>query len=384
MVSLPLVGLGDGVRSLTGWLETIGRIPTGPQAPRARRASLVSFHLPKLGDRAGWGGGVELRSPSMMGFLPTVTARYTATLRLYNSTLIGVSRGPFALQYGYDWRPKDPIYGIGLASSHDSLADFAVQDEFVRASWKWASGDSAVLGPHLAIQAWGGPRTLVTRTGRDDSETSYDILFPALAASSLDQRVEHLTYGASVTGDLRQGRPHWSRGGRLRVAAERFDDPVQALALHTAQARGATFDRFTIEGETGVSFLRDPRTLRLYARVVDDRLGDRADRFLFADMARLGGRDGLSGFSPGRFRDLDALLTRVMYVTPLARLFELELHSEWGAVYPDVWQDAALRSLKSSYGLSVRVRTDRSVRAAVGVDFSKESVRLRYSLGAVE
>jgi hypothetical protein len=384
IASLPLVGLGAGTRRLTEWLEAQDRIPIGPQGPRLKRARLVSLHLPKLGDRAGLGGAVQVRTPSVMGLLPTITARYTGTLRLYNSTQVGISRGPVALQYAYDWRPRDPIYGIGLSSSHDSLANFALQDELVRGVWIWSSADSSVLGPRLAAQAWGGPRSLVTRTGRDDAEASFDVLFPALAATTLNRQVEHLTYGVSLAADLREGRPHWSRGGRLRVAAERFDDPVHALALHSAQAGGATFDRYTIEAETGFSFLRDPRTLRLYARVVDDQVERRADRFLFADLARLGGRDGLSGFSPGRFRDLDALLARVTYVFPLARLFELEAHGEWGAVYPDVWRDAGFRSLKSSAGLSLRGRTDRSVGAALGVDVSRESVRLHYSLGGVE
>ena len=384
IVSLPLVGVGEGLHGLTGWLESQERIPIGPQGPHVKRTRLVSLHLPKLGDRAGTGAAVEVRSPSVMGLLPTITARYTGTLRLYNSTLVGISRGPLALQYGYDWRPRDPIYGLGLASSHDSLANFALQDEFARAVWSWATADSSVLGPRLAVQAWGGPRTAVIRAGRDDAEASFEVLFPALASAALNQRIEHLTYGASLVSDFRQGHPHWGRGGRLRLAAERFDDPVRALALHSAQARGATFDRFTIEAETGFSFLRDPRTLRFYARVVDDQVERRAERFLFSDLARLGGRDGLSGFSPGRFRDLDALLTRVTYVFPLARLFEFEMHSEWGAVYPDVWQDAGFRSLKSSVGFNVRGRTERASRGAIGVDFSKESVRFHYALGGVE
>src|SRR5262249_19546707 len=187
---------------------------------------------------------------------------------------------------------------------------------------------------------WGGPRSRVTRTGRNDSETSYDVLFPALALTTLNRRVEHMTYGASVGADFRQGRPHWSRGGRVRLAAERFDDPIHSLALPCAQPSGAAFDRYTIEAEPGISMGRDPRTLRLYARVVDDQIEAHAERFLFSDLARLGGRDGLTGFSPGRFRDLDGLLTRATYVFPLTRLFECELHTEWGAVYPDGWRDA--------------------------------------------
>ena len=384
VLSLPLVALGDGARNLTGWLEQKELIHTGPQTPRVRRPRLVSLQAPRLGDRAGVGAAVMLRSPSVMGLLPSIAARYTGTVRLYNSTWLSVSRGPVAVQYAYDWRPSDPLYGVGIASSHDSLADFALQEESARLSWTSASAESSTLAPRLAVQVWGGPRSRVTKRGRDDTETSYELLFPALAANTPGRRVEHLTYGVGVTGDLRQGRPHWSRGGRLRLAAERFDDPVRAFALHTAQPGGATFDRFTIEGETGFSFLRDPRTVRLYARVIDNRIERDPERFLFSDMARLGGRDGLQGFSPGRFRDIDGLLTRAAYVFPLARLFELEAHTEWGAVYPDVWRDAGFRTLRSSFGFSVRARSDRAVRAAAGLDFSRESVRIHYALGSVE
>lgn len=384
VASLPLVAVGDGLRSFTGWLERKELIPTGPSAPRVRRARLVSLQTPKLGDRAGVGGAVTLRSPSVMGLLPLVAVRYTGTVLRYNSTWLSVAHGPLAAQYEYDWRPADPLYGVGLGSSHDSLADFALQEESARLSWTWSSADSSTLAPRMIVQAWGGPRSRVTKNGRNDTETSYEVPFPALAAGTLGRRVEHLTYGIALTGDLREGRPHWSRGGRLRLAAERFDDPLRALAIHTAQAGGATFERYTLEGETGFSFLRDPRTLRLYARVMDDRIEDHPERFLFSDMARLGGRDGLAGYSPGRFRDLDGLLTRVTYVFPLARLFEFEAHSEWGAVYPDVWHDAGLRTLKNSVGFSVRGRSDRAVRAAAGLDFSRESVRIHYALGAVE
>src|SRR5205085_2183159 len=44
IVSLPLVGVGEGLRGLTGWLESQERIPTEPQGPRLKRTRLVSLH----------------------------------------------------------------------------------------------------------------------------------------------------------------------------------------------------------------------------------------------------------------------------------------------------------------------------------------------------
>jgi hypothetical protein len=103
-----------------------------------------------------------------------------------------------------------------------------------------------------------------------------------------------------------------------------------------------------------------------------------------SDMSRLGGRDGLSGYAPGRFHDLDLAVGRIMYLFPLARLAEVELHSEWGAVYPDVWKDAKLNTLRNSVGLSLRGRSDGAPHGELGIDFSPEGVRFSYTFGEVQ
>jgi hypothetical protein len=224
----------------------------------------------------------------------------------------------------------------------------------------------------------------VTRTGRDSRETSYELLFPALGAATLDRRIEHLMYGGSLATDWRSGTPHWSRGARLALSAERYDTPAHALALHTSQLEGARFTRWTIESEGGASFMRDPRTIRLLVRLTDQSVASGGERFLLSDLARLGGRDGLAGFGPGRFQDLDLLYGKVTYVFPLARLFEFELHSEVGAVYPDVWSDAKLGTLHHSFGLSLSARGDTAPRGALGFDVSSEGMRVRYVLGRIE
>jgi hypothetical protein len=384
VLSLPLVGLGAVTRQSIFYLEDRGRIPIAPQAPHSKIPPTVGFSMLGLGDRTGLGGALELHSPPSARLMPELSARYAATTYLYNSTRLGVSKGPLALQYGYDWQPQDQFYGVGNSSSHDSVSDYAMQDEFVRGTFSrgWAR-DSAAAPPRIVFSAWGGPRSEVLRTGRDAHQVSYDVRFPALGSATLDQRVEHLAYGGSLWTDWRSGHPHWSHGGRMSISAERFDVPIGSLALHTGQS-GTQFTRYSAETEAGASFMRDPRTLRVRLRVSDVDAGSSGGQMLPSDMSRLGGRDGLSGYAPGRFHDLDLAVGRIMYLFPLARLAEVELHSEWGAVYPDVWKDAKLNTLRNSVGLSLRGRSDGAPHGELGIDFSPEGVRFSYTFGEVQ
>ena len=384
IVSLPFSGLGFLTRTGMLKLEDSGMLSAASPAGQAPPRRLLVLQTPGLGDRTGLGGAVKLQSPSVF-HLPHFSARYAATQHHYTSTLLGASLGPMAVQYGYDWRPQDQYYGIGISTSEDSVANYGAQDEFARAMFRWgASPDSIRARRHVMFSAWGGPRSLVTRTGRDSKEISYEARYPLLGAATLDRRIEHLIYGGGLSGDWRSGRPHWGHGGRLMLGVERFDAPIRALALHSSQFDGAQFTRYSAETEGGISFMRDPRTIRLMVRVIDQRIGSGGDHFLPTDLARLGGQDGLAGFGSGRFHDLDLLHTRLMYVFPLARLFEFEVHSEWGGVYHDVWSDAKLRTLKHSVGLSLRFRDEAAPRGALGFDASSEGVRIRYALGGVE
>jgi hypothetical protein len=386
LISLPLVGLGYVTERALLFVEQSGRSPLSGAAPGATARRPLRLNFASLGDRSGIGPAVEVRALFPAGSrVPVLRARYEGTTRLYNRGRVVAALGPAELAYGVDWRPGEQFSGIGLSTSLDSLSDYATQTEFVRGALQWGwQRDSITLIPRMAFGVWGGPRTMVTRTGRDSKQISFDARFPAVAAAVLDRHVDHLVYGGSIAGDWRSGRPHWGRGGRVAFTAERFAPPTHSLALRTGDELGARFVRISAEGEAGFSFMRDPRTVRLFARVVDQNVDAGRDRFLLADMASLGGREGLAGYAPGRFHDLDKLVTRVTYVFPIVRRLEVDVHAEWGAVYADVWRDARLASLRHSVGVALRGRGDVSPHGAFGVDVSPESVRLRYTLGGVE
>jgi hypothetical protein len=116
---------------------------------------------------------------------------------------------------------------------------------------------------------------------------------------------------------------------------------------------------------------------------VDQALDDGGGAFLIPDHVSLGGGQGLAGFEAGRFHDLDLVLGRLSYIFPLGKNLEFDWHVEAGGVFPELDAVRANR-LETSYGGMLRVRTDFAMLGALGVEWSRESVRFRFSIGGVE
>ncbi len=337
----------------------------------------LAFAVPRLGAGTGLGATAVLSPPQVRELLEV---SLSATTSHYHRTRVQASRGPLLAVYGYDWRPRERFFGLGGASSRDSISSYAAQSQHVRleVAYQWRITSRSSRG--LRLGAWIGPREQVIRTDRDPGLPSFDLLFPALAAGMEDRHVENLVYGARFSYDARAGSPHWDRGWRVSYQAERFDKPIRALAFRDASSPVPQFSRQTLELETGLGFMRDPRTLRASIRVVDTRYRGDAGPLPISDLATLGANAGLAGFGVGRFHDLDAAVGRLTYILPLVRRLEFDVHAEAGQVYGDVWQDMRLEMLRGSYGAALRVRTKSSVLGWFGLDWSGESRRFTFNV----
>jgi len=168
-----------------------------------------------------------------------------------------------------------------------------------------------------------------------------------------------------------------------RLEAERYDKSIRALALNDAHTDAQSFTRLTWRAETGVSFGRDPRTLRLALTAVDQRLDAAGGTFLVGDLQSLGGSSGLAGFEFGRFRDHDLVHGKLSYIFPLVKNLEFDVHGETGGVYPGLRQ-ARIDQFRTSAGLALRFRTGAAMFGAVGCDWSSEQARLWFRVGGTE
>jgi len=224
---------------------------------------------------------------------------------------------------------------------------------------------------------------MVLLDGRDPRKPGIAEVHPVLASELLGVHVEHLVYGGGVALDRRNGAPHWTRGYRLSARVDRYDQPIEGFVFHSTSTPGDQFLRVDYEGQGGVSFWRDPRTIRLAVRVVDQTIGPGAGIFVLPDLAKLGGQDGLVGFEPGRFQSTDAAVAKLSYIFPLGRYVELDAHTEAGGVYSHLG-DLRGSALKHSYGAIVRIRSTTHLLGAFGLNWSAESLRFGFQLGGSE
>jgi hypothetical protein len=377
VVSWPLRQIGTLIdRGLVSAEDTklIPKALAIAQVPAAHGLVLLPA---SLGDRTGLGVAARLYPPRIGTFL---NLEWDGSTLQYSRTTLRAGYGPAWLEYQYEWRPEDGFFGIGLGSSPHEESNYAA--EFQHLLLTLNQGLRAGPG-RLALRGWFGERSLVTRPGKGSDSPSFDQAFPSLGGM-VDLHEDYVTGGASALYDARsKGIQRWVGGWRVGVTAEGFAEQSGARLLFPASDATSRFTRLRYDAEAGHSFfMADPRTVRLAARLVDQHVND--GLILLPDLVSLGGNDGLAGFEPRRFHDIDAALLRLTYLFPLGKHLELDVHTEAGGVYGDVWRDAKLSTLRHSYGVALRPRSDTALLGALGLDWSAETVRFHYSIGGAE
>jgi hypothetical protein len=399
IASLPLVALGYLADRSLIYLEQTHAVDNALRESEQFRRSGFGVVPASLGDHSGVGGEV-IWAPFRLDRRLLVEA--SATTSQYNRERVSAFMGPLGVAYMSEWRPRELFFGPGITAplSGESSYGESTRSAKLYLAWGWQSFDSTkvqsseplmfrdrvrVRGPmhRTWVSAWTGPRERSVTRGRDPGSPSFEITHPVEAASSLYRSVEHFSYGAGLSHDARWGRPHWSSGWRASVEAERFDKSIRALTLNDAHSGARSFTRLIYRAETGASFGRDPRTVRLEFTAVDQRFDAAEGTFLLGDLQSLGGGAGLSGFESGRFRDVDLMLGKLSYIFPLVKNLEFDLHTESGGVYPGL-RRARIAAFESSFGAALRFRTEAAMLGALGCDWSSEKTRLWLAVGGTE
>lgn len=378
LISLPVRAIGAATEAGLLHVQQNSLIPRTRLLLALAPKVGLTLRPASLGDRTGLGAAMDFTPPQLGG---RFRAGLDASTGKYSRGRVELGPRWLLAVYTTDWRPQQPYFGSGSDSRQDDATSYAARSQRAELRLRLLAG-RRVRGE---FGAWIGERQAVLRNGRDQERPSFEGSFPPGATGLLDVRQQHFVNGARAALDTREGAPHWSRGLRVAAQAERYGrTPDGRPVLFDGSDASPGFWRYTIEGQTGWSFMRDPRTIRLSARVVDVAPFDGARPPTLLDLSRLGGGAGLAGFEPGRFHGLDLFVARLGYLFPIAQYAELEIASEAGMVSGDVWRETRLDGLEQSYTVMLRPRTERAPLGAVGVSWSRESVRVGFSLGGVE
>jgi hypothetical protein len=379
VLSLPLVGLGWAAKSSLSYVESKNLLPHLEALIFFQGKTGLSVLPAAFGDRVGFALGVGYRPPQ----LPWLSARVAGSTGQYNLANVGLGPRWLRAEYESMWRSKDQFFGIGLDAQKSAVSTYASQTQTARLALEKNWGSRTRGRPVFGFAAWAGGRDMVLLDGRDPVKPGIAEVHPVQASELLGIHVEHLIYGGQVALHRRNGSPHWTQGYGLSVRVDRFDEPIEGFVLHAPHTPGDQFLRVTYEGQGGISFWRDPRTIRLAVRVVDQTIGSSAGIFILPDLAKLGGQDGLVGYEPGRFQSTDAAVAKLSYIFPLGRYVEVDAHTEAGGVYADL-RDLRGSTLKHSYGTALRIRSTKRLLAGFGFNWSAESLRFSFQIGGDE
>jgi hypothetical protein len=376
LVSLPIRALGALTEAGLLRVQQDRFVPRVQYGIAVTRRSGLNLGPPELGIRPGFGVALTYVPPPSRGWL---RASVAGSFHRYHRERVELGPPWLFADYTNDWRPQEPFYGIGADAGKRDVSNYAMRAERAELQLRLRAGTRV----RREVGAWLGGRQTVLRSGRDPIRPSFETAFPPLA-DALDVEQRQVTAGTGVALDTRSGRPHWARGWRLEAQAERVAPARWGKALFSDHGDSPGFRRFTLAGQVGWSFMRDPRTLRLAARVVDIKPFDPMRPPAPFDLSHLGAGAGLAGFEPGRFHGLDLLLVKLDYIFPLVEYAELQLSTEVGAVSGDVWHETRVDRLERSYSVMLRPRSHRAPLGAFGVSWSREETRVSVSLGGVE
>lgn len=278
----------------------------------------------------------------------------------------------YRLVAGYDKRPRQRFYGVGLESSADKEANISLERSDIDASTSFR------LTPNTIISFTGGFQSVNLFDGRAPNlegnlvtiftDPSYGLKPGQLGGS------RYVKFGAAFERDSRNSQGQPSRGTHLLVHSDRF--------IGVGRSNGQDFTRYGVDFRSFHDLWRKRIVafrLQLQRIDSDEVAGGIVPVYL---MSSLGGIDALRGFNRGRFVDNDMAMVSVEYRYPIYNFLDAFLFVDGGRVYADLIKEAVFKNWKQSVGAGIRIWKSSDVNAIVQIGHSDEATRLYFEIGA--
>jgi hypothetical protein len=251
--------------------------------------------------------------------------------------------------------PQEDLFGLGQDSRLDDRTSYLHEGTEFTTELTWK--------PVKQVELSGGAALLQPRIGRgtDSRFPSAEQRFDATALPGLTAQPDFLRTDAGAAFDWRDNPLHPHTGGRYAVTLSNYDD-------RDLGAYG--FRSVTMDVQQYVPLPTRYRVLALHAEAVmtDAKAGQQVP---FYYQPTLGGSQTLRGYREFRFRDRNSLGMTAEYRWEASWMLDAAVFVDAGTVAAER-SGLSLRNLDASYGVGLRVHSNRAFVARLDLAFSRE------------
>lgn len=277
------------------------------------------------------------------------------------------------LYFRYKKRPRESFYGVGMDSDKDKEASYTLENTEFKVELPLRTFKKlyfSLIGGYTITNLYDGRHP--------DFEGDLDSIFDdpdfALEPGRLDGS-RYLTFGSSLEWDNRNSRGQPSRGTHAYASFIRY--------AGVNRSDGLDFSQYRVDVRQYLNIWRKRiLALRAYLQRFDANDANTLATPIYL-ASTLGGRDGLRGYSRGRYIDNDLAMVSAEYRYPVYDGIDAFLFLDEGRVYEKMTDEEFFTDWKYSFGFGFRVWNPRTVIATFQVARSDESTKIYFEMGAV-
>ena len=286
----------------------------------------------------------------------------------------------------YHHKPQEDFYGTGPDSREDAEAIYGLDEVLVGGLFGRSLGNNLTLGTHASVRA----DRFVQGTAEGGMPHVSD-RFPEAAGVGRD--VTYVMIGSFVEYDSRDVPGDRAYGQRFAPTEDRLRrlslDATSGLYLSSqithhldAGYDRFSFTRFSIDLQEYFSIDEGTHhgvALRQFASFTHTS-GDQ--KVPFYRLQSVGGSESLRGYTTGRFRDYNVLLTNAEVRCQVWHWLDMAVFGDAGHVFRR-FDDLGADTIRGNVGVGFRLRTDEGTAARLEFARGTEGTRMTLELGSL-
>ncbi|HHP7236937.1 BamA/TamA family outer membrane protein [Longibacter sp.] len=343
-----------------------------------------------LSGEAGASGGLYYDLPFFSGPNRHAHAQVLGSLRRYWGTeLIGGIEHKRWVGYGfsrYTHRASESFYGIGPNTEVDNRSFYRLDEGMVGGLAGYALNDRLLVGGHLSYR-----RDRVGPGLHSDEPSVGNAFSPSPPGVRAD--ADYAIGGVFAELDARNDSYNRTYGRRFAPTEERLRgislDATSGYYLAASLThhqdivdRRHSYARLTLDAQQYVTLEHGMQRGLAFRQFLSLSESPDKQTIPFYRMQSIGGPASLRGFTGGRFRDRNVVLTTAEMRCHIWHRLDMALFADAGQVFSEI-NDVSVEDMKFGYGVGFRFRSSQGVVARFEIARSVEGFSTYLKFGSI-